>query len=298
MNPIDCVIATYDGMPDLDPDDRLLLGALREHGVTVAIGVWSDPTVEWSAARLCVLRSTWDYPKHFARFSAWLDAVEQTTVIRNEPALVRWNSHKQYLRELELAGIPIVPTAWLARRQRADLRSLLAAHGWEEAVVKPARGAAALHVLRVSLDRLDDAQAHLDRLLRTQDVLVQQYIDTAVHAERSLVFIAGAFTHAVSKRPFDTKMAIGDAAAQVVTPTADERAVAARAIASVPAASVLYGRVDVFQNDDGHVLVNEIELIEPALYLGAHPPAAQRLAAAIAHELASMRADAPRRLPR
>ena len=127
MNPIDCVIATYDGMPDLDPDDRLLLGALREHGVTVAVGVWSDPTVEWSAARLCVLRSTWDYPKHFARFSAWLDAVEQTTVIRNEPALVRWNSHKQYLRELELAGIPIVPTAWLARRQRADLRSLLAA---------------------------------------------------------------------------------------------------------------------------------------------------------------------------
>jgi glutathione synthase/RimK-type ligase-like ATP-grasp enzyme len=283
---VDCIVATCAGIPRLDPDDRLLLNALRARGLTAEAAVWSDPSVDWSAARLCLLRSTWDYPKHYDRFFEWLEALERVTTIRNALQLVRWNSHKGYLLDLARAGIPIIQTAWVSRGERVDLLTLLAERGWSEAVVKPARGSAALDVLRVSLEESARGQAHLARLLREQDVLVQPYMRAVEsYPERSLVFIGGAFSHAVSKRPFDTKLAIGDASARLVTPTAAERAVAARAMESLPGDAPLYGRVDIFRAGDGELVVNEVELIEPALYLGAYLPAAGAFADAIALDL-------------
>jgi glutathione synthase/RimK-type ligase-like ATP-grasp enzyme len=282
---LDCIIATCSSVPDLDPDDRLLLQALRARGFAVETGVWNDPSVNWSAARLCLLRSTWDYPKRFEHFSRWLDATNRATLVRNPAWLVRWNSHKGYLRDLARAGIPTVPTAWIQRGCRADLVSLLADRGWSEAIVKPALGAAGLNVLRVSPGSMEHAQTHLTSLLKDQDVMLQPYLEAAPHPELSLVFIAGTYSHAVSKKAFDTKLAIGDAAARRVAPTERERDVAARAIDAVPGGPPLYGRVDIFRSGNGAVFVNEVELIEPALYLGAHLPAAGRLADAIAREL-------------
>jgi hypothetical protein len=82
-----------------------------------------------------------------------------------------------------------------------------------------------------------------------------------------------------------TKFAIGDASARLVAPTPAEHAVAACAMACVPGDAPLYGRVDIFRAGDGELVVNEVELIEPALYLGAHPPTAGALADAIELEL-------------
>lgn len=287
---VDCIVATCEGIPRLDPDDRLLLSALRARGLTVEVAVWNDPSVDWSAARLCLLRSMWDYPKHYERFCNWLDSIERATTVRNTVGLVRWNSHKGYLLDLARAGTPIVPTAWIQRGQRVELRTLLVERGWSEAIVKPARGSAAHDVLRVSLDETERGQAHLGRLLRDQDALVQPYMHAVEsYPERSLVFIGGAYSHAVSKRPFDTKLAIGDATARLVAPTPAEHAVAACAMTSLPGDAPLYGRVDVFRSGDGDAVVNEVELIEPALYLGAHPPAAGALADAIVLEMKALR---------
>jgi hypothetical protein len=58
----------------------------------------------------------------------------------NPPELLRWNSHKFYLKELESAGIAIVPTFWLNRGVEANLAELLDWLGWPEAVIKPAHG--------------------------------------------------------------------------------------------------------------------------------------------------------------
>ena len=108
MPKLDVVLVTCDAFPDLDPDDRLLAAELRRRGMSVAAAVWNDPRVDWSAARLTLLRSTWDYHRRHGDFVAWLDRIAPLTVVRNEPSLLKWNAHKFYLRDLERAGIPVI----------------------------------------------------------------------------------------------------------------------------------------------------------------------------------------------
>ena len=112
---IDCMLVTCDYVTALDPDDRLLVMELRKRGLSDAVAVWSDPQVDWSASKLCILRSTWDYHSRFEEFSAWVDRVSRLTTVWNPPQLVRWNADKGYLRDLENAGVRIVPTAWAMR---------------------------------------------------------------------------------------------------------------------------------------------------------------------------------------
>ena len=285
--PTQCAFVTCEQVSALDPDDRAALDELRARGVRATAWVWSDPTVDWSAALLCVLRSTWDYHTRYPEFLAWLERVTEVTVVRNDPHLLRWSAHKSYLRELAGRGIPVVPTAWLTQGERYALADVVAERAWDDAVIKPARGAAASNVLRVRGRAASSGagQAHVDRLLREQDVLVQPYLESVGdYGERALVFFEGRYSHAVLKKPFDTKLAIDHTRSARVVASAEEVAVATSAIEAVPG-KPLYARVDLLRDGDGHPCVSEVELIEPALYLAIHEPARVAFADAVQREL-------------
>jgi len=287
---IDCSFATYARLPGLDPDDLLVVQALRERGVGAQAGVWTDPDVDWGAARLCVIRSTWDYPQRYVEFERWLNRVEAVTAVRNPPDLVRWNAHKSYLRDLEAAGVPIVPTAWVVRGSAARLDEIAQQRGWTELIVKPAYGAATLDVLRVGLadDERAGGQRHLERLIGTGDALVQPFLTSvASYPERALVFIGGVYSHAVSKQPFQALRPAGEAGEAPVVATADEIVIATRAMRVVPGRT-LYARVDLIRDEANAARVLELEVIEPSLFLGMHPPAVAAFADAIIAELAAL----------
>jgi glutathione synthase/RimK-type ligase-like ATP-grasp enzyme len=285
---IDCLFATYDELPGLDPDDRLAVDALRSVGLCAEPAVWNDPCVDWTQARVCVLRSTWDYPARFHEFLRWIDSVSTKTSLWNPAPVVRWNSHKFYLRDLERKGVPVVPTAWIARGTSLRLRELLRQRSWSEAVIKPAFGAGTVDVLKVdaSVDGIASGQQHADRLLTEQDVLVQPYLHSVTeYPERALVFIDGSYSHAATKTPFQALLPAGEAGEQPVEASAQEIAIATRAMEAVPGPH-LYGRVDLVRDDAGAPVVIELELIEPSLFLAMHPPAAGAFARAIARMLA------------
>ncbi|MGA8098482.1 MAG: hypothetical protein WB810_07470 [Candidatus Cybelea sp.] len=286
---IDCTLVTCDGVPALDPDDRLLLDELRNRGLSVSVAIWSDPSAQWSASRLCVLRSTWDYHHRYSEFFAWLEHAETVTSVKNEPNLIRWNSHKSYLRELEQRGVRVVPTTWIARGSKRNLVKVARGNGWSDLVLKPAYGAASHEVRLIRGVAAGHAagQAHLDRMTRVHDVLVQPYLDAVVgYGERALVFFAGRYSHAVVKKPFDTVLAVGDARSSRVTADACEIATARQALRAVPGRP-LYARVDLLRDDSHNVCVSEVELIEPGLYLGVDASATRLFAEAIESELAS-----------
>src|SRR5215207_5595527 len=125
------LLVTYSKVPYLSSDDRQLLAALREAGIDAGPAVWDDPGVDWGAARMAVLRSTWDYFHRHKEFLAWAERVAAATQLWNPIAAVRWNSHKGYLRDLERHGIPIVPTLWLEAGSSADLRDIMREHDWQ-----------------------------------------------------------------------------------------------------------------------------------------------------------------------
>lgn len=264
-------------LPEPDPDQALLEAALARRGLRAATLAWDDPGVDWAAARLVVLRSTWNYPHRAHDFLEWLDRTAAVTEVWNPPRVVHANIHKSYLLDLERRGIPVVPTRLVRRGSTATLREV--AGDWPRVVLKPAVSAASLHTILVDDASWAEGEAHLRRLAAARDVLVQPYLPAVEDAgERALVSIDGALTHAVRKQP---RFAAQDESVSAALPiAAEERRLAEAAVATV-GSPLLYGRIDVAPGPQGAPVIMELELIEPSLFLAQHPPALERLADAV-----------------
>src|SRR3712207_3850710 len=158
---------------DLRPweeDDRPLHAALRARGVTVERPAW-DEDVDWAGYDVVLVRTTWDYHHRRDAFVAWAERVAEVTRIVNPAWVLRWNTHKSYLRDLEAVGVPVVDTAWL--RPGDDVGAVLRANGGERGFLKPAVGATAEGTFRFGPDDLVAAQAHAERLLEEGEVMLQ-----------------------------------------------------------------------------------------------------------------------------
>lgn len=280
---MDVGLVTYARLPDLDPDDRLLLEALRVRGVDVRAAVWDDQALDWSRPRLCVIRSTWDYHQRHAEFMAWAEHAASVSQLWNPIEALRWNTHKGYLRDLAERGIPTVPTEWLYAGTTAHLQELLDNRGWRRAVLKPAVSASAYSTIIVDEGSISEAQDLANRLLPSRDLMLQPFIESVeTHGERSLIFIDGVFTHAV-RRPSvltDPEYAKGQRKYLLVEPEADESAFGAEVLraAGFP---TLYARVDVVRDGEGELCLMELELVEPSLWLAHSQVAVERFAEGI-----------------
>ena len=273
----DVALITYAGMPDLCSDDRLLVEALERRGLRVRVAVWDDPNVDWSAATLAVIRSTWDYFHKPDAFLRWLHDVSNATTLVNPASIVEWNHHKRYLRDLSERGVAVVPTAYAARGEAAALAETAARLGWSEIVIKPCISGSS-HLARRFVDAAaPDAQAHLDRIVATQDAMIQPYLPQVTReGERSLIFAGGRFSHAIRKAPFSPGVVGGEDKETRIEASSEEIAFAQAALAQAGEPTV-YARVDIVPVD-GRSLLMELELIEPALHFRLAPGSADRFA--------------------
>ncbi|MCX4761719.1 hypothetical protein OG562_12170 [Streptomyces sp. NBC_01275] len=288
-------LATYDPRPEPGKDDDLpvLLRALAAAGAEADGVFWDDVEVDWASYDLVVIRSTWDYSWRAEEFTAWAQKTGAVTRLANPAAVVRWNADKRYLGELAAAGVPTVPTSYLAPGEPAGLPD------GHEYVVKPTSGAGARYAARYTPDQHDTAVRHLARMhAEGLTAMVQPYvrgIDTA--GERALQFFGGRLLHASRKRAvlapgtaFDAEK-VAHPGLEPWTPTPAELAVAERALAAVPdAPELLYARVDLVDGDDGQPRVMELELVEPNLFLFLHPGSVPAVVEAILAAAASPRA--------
>ncbi len=276
---------TCASLPDLTPDEQAVAAVLAARGMSIAATVWDDPAVKWKDFEALILRSTWDYHHRPAEFAAWLGRVEAAGVpLWNQPATVRWNMQKGYLRDLETQGVAIAATEWLPARQPADLVEILARRGWAEAVVKPAISASAHNTWRVQATEAAASQGRLAAQLDEGELLVQEFMpEIQSEGEWSLLFFGSQYSHAVLKRPaagdFRVQNEYGGGH-QAAQPAKGVVAQAAAALAAAPG-QTLYARVDGVLRGETFVLM-ELELIEPYLFLSSAEGAVERFAAAVA----------------
>jgi hypothetical protein len=279
---IDVALASCRVLPEHDPDEAPLLGALRAAGLRAEVLGWDDPAADFSSARLTLLRATWNYTERPEQFAGWLTQTAAASALWNPLPVVRWNMHKGYLLDLARAGVPVTPTHLVPRGSAERLADVAAARGWSEVVVKPAISAGSRRTLRVGA-ATDQGEAHLRALAGREDALVQPYLPAVEgYGERALVFIDGELTHAVRKGP-----RFAGQAESITGPfevSADE-AVLARAVLAAAPAPVLYARVDVAPGPDGRPILMELELIEPSLFFARGPRALERLVKAVGKRL-------------
>ncbi|MCC6811158.1 MAG: hypothetical protein IT381_27255 [Deltaproteobacteria bacterium] len=284
---IDVALATCKALPEPDPDRELLLHALQKAGLRAEWLAWDDPSAPFTDARLTVLRSTWNYIADRDAFLAWADALGYR--LANPPPIVRWNTHKRYLKELAEAGIPTVPTVLVPKGAGAALGDLMRKKQWFSAVAKPAIGAGSFHTKRVSSSDAD--AAWFAQELAERDMLLQPYVPAVESSgERAIVYIEGAVTHAVRKSP---RFSGNDERTEPVPVADDERALAERAMSYVmralPGGALLYGRCDLIRDESGALQVMELELTEPSLFFEHSPQALARFVEGVQRRLALIR---------
>jgi glutathione synthase/RimK-type ligase-like ATP-grasp enzyme len=268
--------------PDVavDRDLPLLVRALEEAGAEADAVYWDDDAVDWGGYDLA-----WDYSWRASEFLAWAERCGKVTRLANPAGVVRWNADKRYLGDLAAAGVPVVPTRYLAPGDSPDLLP----HD-HEYVVKPTSGAGARFAARYSPDGHDAAVRQLARMhAEGFTAMVQPYVTSIdVSGERALQFYGGRLLHASRKgavltpgTPYDERKVAHPGLAPW-TPTPAELAVAERALTAVPeAAELLYARVDLVDGEDGRPRVMELELVEPNLFLSLHTASVPRVVAAI-----------------
>ena len=279
---VDVALVTFRDLPDLDPDDRPLLEALEDERLSFEPVAWDDPRFDWSRAGLALLRSTWDYHLRLPEFLAWSERAASRTRLWNPLPTIRWNCRKTYLRELEASGIPVVETVWLSPGNPVDLAALMEERGWFEAIVKPVVSGGAYRTMHVRRENLDGAREHIDAILASGEAMAQPYLSSVEdYGERSVVWIDGAVTHCVRKRPILKRSGADWLEADPAAFDVEEAALAERAIAA-SRAEALYARVDLVRDPEGVSRVLELEMIEPTLFFTAFAGAAPRLARALA----------------
>ena len=268
-------------LPEPDTDEVLLTEALLHAGLYPEVKAWDDDSVEWSRFDLAIVRSTWNYYLARDRFLAWAEATAAQTRLVNPLPALRWNTHKRYLKSLESAGIPIVPTQLLVAGTKIQLTELVDELGYDRIVVKPAVSAGSYKTERFDRQSLAAGNAHLAEILATSDAMVQPYMRSVEsEGERAIVWIDSTVTHAVRKQPRFGRDQESVSAATTVT--SEERQFAERALAAVPFNEpLLYARIDVAKDDQGVLRLMELETTEPSLFLAQHPPALERFVAAI-----------------
>jgi glutathione synthase/RimK-type ligase-like ATP-grasp enzyme len=279
-------LVTYDPgpQPSRDTDLPVLADALTAAGADARAVAWDDPDADWAGFDLAVLRSTWDYSWRAAEFSAWLERCAGLTRLVNPLGVVRWNTDKRYLGELAGAGVPTVPTRYLAPGDPADLPE---GHDY---VIKPTSGAGARFAARYAPGDHAMAVRHLEHLYAEGfTAMLQPYVrGIETGGERALQFFGGRLLHASRKgavlapgTPYDAdKVAHPDL--EPWEPTPAELTVAERALAAVPDPSgLLYARVDLVDGDDGTPRLMELELVEPNLFLWLHPGSVPRVVEAV-----------------
>lgn len=280
-------MATHRDWPALCPDDAPLVPLLRDRGIEATPVCWDDPDADWQKYDAVLIRSVWDYYLRFDEFMAWFDLLDRLRVpCWNPSPLCRWNARKTYLRDMAAQGVRIVPTHWVSRRERIDLRRLMEERRWNEVVIKPVVSAAGDRTHRIPLTEVTNGQRILDQISPHNEIMIQPFVKDVLDAgEWSLIYLGGRYSHAVLKRPAQGEFRVqeehGGETRAMTPPITLIRSV--DEIAQQIPFDWLYARIDGFEDQQtGEFILAELEALEPLLFLSYADHSHERFADAIA----------------
>jgi len=261
---------------------------LTQKGLQVTLEVWDDPAVDWGKYDLVLLKSPWDYFDKIEAFYTWLSKLEALEVrLLNPIETVRWNSNKHYLVELQEKGEQVVPTVWLEQGTQLQVEELFAQLQAEKLIVKPAVSGGAKNTFALTQEEAQAQAESINSLLQQESFLAQPFLpEIQSQGEWSFLFFNGLYSHAVLKAAkagdFRVQHFFGGT---VHTPEPPAHLLeAAHNLVDKYAQGCLYARVDGVELN-GELVLMELELIEPFLFMATSEGAIERYYEALMEQL-------------
>lgn len=280
-----CVFVTLEDSSGHLIDDDLCEPIFREKGWRLESWAWTQPH-PWEDADLIVLRSCYDYWLRTEQFNEFLMAREsQGARLLNPARLVRWNTSKRYLIHLGGMGVPVVPALVLdSHTLPEDLPAFLAAHpGVSEFVVKPLIGSGGFDMRKLP-------RGSLVREEFSTEVMIQPFLPQIYEGEYSAIFFNGEPSHPVVKEATNGEYRVQDSHGGTTRPVEwddvptllEHSRRVAEAMRGLALPLPCYARYDFIKgNVPGELLLMEVEVIEPTLFLKHDSNAAQRFVEAV-----------------
>ncbi len=253
-------------LPEPDIDEIPLVEGLKSAGHEASVAGWDDESVDWASFDAILIRATWNYAWHLDAFRAWIARANEQTTLINPIETLEWNLHKRYLKELQAAGIPIIPTAFFDQGASTSIMELCESRCWSRIVIKPTVSAGSFGTRAFDLCKGDApaAQAFFDEMIAQREMMIQRFVPAVeTVGETALIVIDGELTHAIEKRPrFDDQ----DEEVYLRESISDEMREIAMKVINAANKDHLYARVDVIPDDDGSLMLSELEMLEPSLF--------------------------------
>jgi len=264
--------------PNGPEEDALIVEALHARGAEARTIFWDETDPASLKGEIVVIRTTWDYQEKFAAFLAWLKTVERAGArLVNPLPVLLGNIDKSYLVDMRAQGfaVPETVVCWT----REELEAALHDAAFADAVIKPCVGAGAIGLHRI---RGDDPSSYAPVDFSKPQLLQRFLPEIETHGELAFVFFGGVFSHAVRKRgkAGDIRVQVDwGGTVEVIEPSPTLIDEAAKFLDALPAPTA-YARVDVVEAG-GHLLLMELEAIEPELFCLYVPGTAERFAEAL-----------------
>ena len=241
----------------------------RLFGDTIIFRRWTEPG-DLSGFDLVSPLIAWGYQRDCPSWFALLDRMEAEGIAACNPvSVLRWNSDKAYLAELEAAGVAAVPTRLSDALDQEALDSARTGFVTDTLVIKPPISGGADGTFRLTASDL------LPASVAGQRMMIQPFLPSIMaEGEYSLFYFGGVFSHSIIKRPaagdFRVQDQFGGYEESVEAPEAAKKLAEAAlgATATITQTGALpYARADMLRDGKGDFRLMELELIEPSLFL-------------------------------
>ncbi len=248
--------------------------------------------IAWQQADAAILSSydlvlpllAWGYHQAPGHWFTLLDEMERTRCnVVNPLSVLRWNSDKAYLAELQTVGVNTVPSILTDILNDIDMLEARSRWPGRDIIVKPtiSGGAEGTFLLSAS-DMIPDV------VIGKRMILQPFMSDITNNGELSLFYFSGSFSHAVRKTPVSGDFRVQPQFGGVDTPLDPPLSAKLLAEASLNTAQHIcgidrldYARVDIVRDEHGDYALMELELIEPALFLHHAPDCGTKLRTAV-----------------
>ena len=255
-----CALLTIEDLSNFESYDDLLIEPFNLLGWECVFVPWESKSVDWDDFDAVIIRSTWDYQQKEKLFFKTLVKISKSKAkLYNPLSVIKWNINKNYLKDLEVKNIPIIPTKFFDVFDYKNVKKCFLSFETNKLIIKPSISANADDTFILEEPSIDERRVSLSNTFKNKEYLVQPFLENIkIEGEYSLIFFGDVLSHVLLKTPkagdFRVQEEHGGILKSINSPDNSLIDFGLKVIKNLPM-PCLYSRIDVVRNNDQFLLM-------------------------------------------